>query len=534
MKTIIRLFAAVLTAVPVLVSCYSEPLPEVIPEVIPEDEGNGSEQDTTVRVITVSFDTKATRTVLGSDGFTPEFSSGDVIYVANGTGHETPEVEYKNIGGKDVATISVSLGGPLKLVYPSNCAKLGHYNEEDDTWVQNPNEIAGIIVPPEQTGYFKDANICMAEMEADDTKATFHNETAVFVIDVPDNTKYLEVTSLRTINTTTGQRYTASEDIYDKYWAGISREWNGENRYSARRTITIGDGTINIPDPCFVSIMVEEGGEVLLRDLNFDAQNSFDSSYDGLAGTMGGFSPFFLDGKFGTGSADTKKVQKGAIYSGVEDHLHGYVNFGQVRWATMNIGATSTDRSSPDSYGLYFAWGETTGHAAATNGENAFVTGFTDNSQGFSWTNAPFNGGYSTYNYSSINGQKSIVCPNGILALEYDAAYKNWGGAWRMPRNSDTLYPEGVTYKVVDYQISSSRGTVEFANVGYGQNTSRTVETSGSGAFSSYWTSTLSSKPQAAYYVSVDNIRISTGNNSTYGSRYIGHVIRPVVGKEIL
>ncbi len=78
-------------------------------------------------------------------------------------------------------------------------------------------------------------------------------------------------------------------------------------------------------------------------------------------------------------------------------------------WATCNIGA-----SKPEEYGDYFAWGETKGY----NG------GYTD----FNWsiyfdTN---NGGLTFKKYNN-NG--------GLAELEYedDAAYVNWGPAWRMP-----------------------------------------------------------------------------------------------------
>lgn len=546
MKTIIRLFAAVLTAVPVLVSCYSEPLPEVIPEVIPEDGGNGSEQDTTARVIIVSFDTKATRTEFSKEGdylSQPIFEKGDEIYVANGTGFDTPEVEYKNIGGKNVATISTTLSGSLKLVYPSNCVKLGHSEviDEGTVWVQNPNEIAGIIVPPVQTGYFKDANICMAEMEAGDTKAIFHNQTAVFVIDVPTGAKGLEVTSLRTINNATGQRFIAYEDPYNNCWSTISCEWNGKNLYSARRTITIGNGSSALPDPCFVSIMVEEDDGVLLRDLNFDVQTLFfegevQEGGTGLfpgAGYQGGFSPYFLNKTFGTGSADTKRVQKGAIYTGVEKHLHEYVNGGNTKWSTKYLGLQG---DSTNEVG-YFAWGETTGHKwNGTSFESVDgTTGYT-----FSWATCPFNDGKTYYNSTSFdanticpkakNPSNPTSSPSSTLRLDYDAAYYNWGGAWRMIRNIDQIELE-ESFDWDGFTASSDkRGTITFSPVGYAANDG--TLTNSSNVY--FWTATYSAV-QAEYYLqfNLTQSRFSAYKNTPVGYRYSGLAIRPVVGIEI-
>ena len=49
------------------------------------------------------------------------------------------------------------------------------------------------------------------------------------------------------------------------------------------------------------------------------------------------------------------------------------------------------------------------------------------------WANAPFNGGYTDYNANAFNQVKDTVCPNGVLAKGYDAAYKATEGIARMP-----------------------------------------------------------------------------------------------------
>ena len=75
---------------------------------------------------------------------------------------------------------------------------------------------------------------------------------------------------------------------------------------------------------------------------------------------------------------------------------HEWVDLGlSVKWATCNVGA-----SSPEDYGNYYAWGETSTKSEYTN----------DNCKTY------------TRNLSDIGGNAS-----------YDAARANWGGSWRLP-----------------------------------------------------------------------------------------------------
>ena len=75
-----------------------------------------------------------------------------------------------------------------------------------------------------------------------------------------------------------------------------------------------------------------------------------------------------------------------------------------LKWATCNVGATS-----PEDYGLYFAWGETTGYTAEqiTSGVRSFS--------------------------SSVYKSGSAASISTDLTLEQDAAHVNLGGNWRMP-----------------------------------------------------------------------------------------------------
>ena len=94
-----------------------------------------------------------------------------------------------------------------------------------------------------------------------------------------------------------------------------------------------------------------------------------------------------------------------------------------LKWAKCNVGAkTETD------YGYCFQWGSTTSNTVSE----------------CTWANAPFNGGSSNYNETYFNSVKDTVCPNGILAKEYDAASQIMGGEWRMP--TQTEYQELLDY----------------------------------------------------------------------------------------
>ena len=92
-----------------------------------------------------------------------------------------------------------------------------------------------------------------------------------------------------------------------------------------------------------------------------------------------------------------------------------YVDLGLpsgLKWAKCNVGAEKeTD------YGDYFQWGSTTPNTKNRCG----------------WMKAPFNDGSSDYDEVYFNSVKDNVCPNGILAKEYDAASQIMGGNWRMP-----------------------------------------------------------------------------------------------------
>ena len=87
-----------------------------------------------------------------------------------------------------------------------------------------------------------------------------------------------------------------------------------------------------------------------------------------------------------------------------------------VKWATCNVGA-----STPEDYGDYFAWCETSTKST------------------YDWSTYKYcNGSYNTltkYNNSSSYG--TMVDNKTQLDLSDDAARANWGGSWRMPTDAE-------------------------------------------------------------------------------------------------
>ena len=96
---------------------------------------------------------------------------------------------------------------------------------------------------------------------------------------------------------------------------------------------------------------------------------------------------------------------------------HGYVEIGGIKWATMNVGA-----STIYDYGLYFQWGDIQGYTAGQ-------VGWGSGQKAFTWDDYKFNpshDGQTFTKYNSTDGKTT-------LDLEDDAVHTAWGGNWRIP-----------------------------------------------------------------------------------------------------
>ncbi len=182
-----------------------------------------------------------------------------------------------------------------------------------------------------------------------------------------------------------------------------------------------------------------------------------------------------------------------------------------IRWASCNVGATT-----PEGYGNYYAWGETTTKAD------------------YSWaTYKHANGAYNKltkYCYDASYGDNGFTDDKTTLDPEDDAATANWGEEWRMPTDAEwTELRKQCTWTwttqngVNGYQVTSKTNSNYIFLPATGQRNSTDINYAGS--IGNYWYSSLISRiPNCAWYLD-----FSSGNHDRhYSHRYFGLSVRPV------
>ena len=169
---------------------------------------------------------------------------------------------------------------------------------------------------------------------------------------------------------------------------------------------------------------------------------------------------------------------------------HGYVDLGlSVKWATCNVGA-----SSPEDYGDYYAWGET-----------SVKTSYTEDN-------------CSTYGESIGD----------IGGTSRDVAHVKWDGSWRMPTEAEfeelidrCTWTWTTRGGKSGYKVTGPSGkSIFLPAAGYRYETSL----SDAGSFGGYWSST-SWISDYAYYLKFN----SSGHNVHSACRHdYGRTVRPV------
>ena len=78
------------------------------------------------------------------------------------------------------------------------------------------------------------------------------------------------------------------------------------------------------------------------------------------------------------------------------------------------------------------------------------------------WEYMAFNNGSKYFDEAYFKTVKDTVCPDGVLALEYDAAHVIMGGDWRMPTNAEMqeLIDNTDHSWVTNYQGSGIKGSM--------------------------------------------------------------------------
>ncbi|MBP3354084.1 MAG: hypothetical protein J6L02_05475 [Bacteroidales bacterium] len=190
---------------------------------------------------------------------------------------------------------------------------------------------------------------------------------------------------------------------------------------------------------------------------------------------------------------------------------HEYVDLGlSVKWSICNVGATS-----PEEYGDYFAWGETS--PKTTN----------------NWSTYKYcNGTWNTMTKYCIDSEYGTVDNKTVLELTDDAAHVNWGGSWRMPteaeqdelRDANNCTWEWTTQNGVNgYKVTSKKNGNSIFLPAAGSRRGSGLNYVGSRGY--YWSSSLlTSDSNLAYDVYFDSDDVDWG--SVY--RCNGQSVRPV------
>ena len=434
----------------------------------PGKADTGSEAGT-LRTITVSFNTP-TKAYL--DGLKPHFSKGDSILVKGSilsgdqrqTVYDTCIVSVKN----GIATISTELTGRLQAYYPLASTKI-----EPDSFTQ--------FVPPMQTGRFDDANICKADISSEGTMATFENLFPILRFYAGEGI------GVDTIRIKSSEVLAGLEDTTV---ITVTPPKVDEN---IAQGVALVEEQEPVQDPRIWYVAVR--GNVNANDLTFESVTNTQGTVEKTPTT-------------------DLQLEKGKIYNAFIPY---YIDLGDAgKWAYCNVGAFL-----PEEPGLYFAWGDTTGYKWIPE-KNCF-----EEEHSFTWATYLWNGGNEAFNQDYFDTVKSDLCPEGKLALKYDAANSNWGGKWRMPTKAERT-SVGDSLSFVDGGVSFH--ALFFPAAGTGDEGVLNGKGSGGG----FWTNTPSlNGDHMAYgldfYSGVDKegqvIEEIRGGET---DRYMGYTIRPI------
>lgn len=129
---------------------------------------------------------------------------------------------------------------------------------------------------------------------------------------------------------------------------------------------------------------------------------------------------------------------KDAISIDVSDNnAKDFVEIAGLKWATKNIGANDITDA-----GLYFQWGDITGHADASD-------------TNFDWINYRFGISAELTKYNDTDNKK-------VLDLIDDAASSIWGGSWKIPTKAEieALLEATNAQWTSDYEESGVAGLI--------------------------------------------------------------------------
>ena len=179
-------------------------------------------------------------------------------------------------------------------------------------------------------------------------------------------------------------------------------------------------GNQQLPD----KIIISRNGSGVKGDVNNDGEVNIadvNAVINIILGNGGNNSAADVNGDHEVNIADVNMIINIILGIYVPTPDHEYVDLGLpsgTLWATCNVGA-----NSPEEYGDFFAWGETAPKDNYSESNYKWYSG--------SWYN--HSRSITKYCTNSEYGYKGFVDNKTELDPEDDAAYVNWGPAWRMP-----------------------------------------------------------------------------------------------------
>ena len=117
---------------------------------------------------------------------------------------------------------------------------------------------------------------------------------------------------------------------------------------------------------------------------------------------------------------------------------HEFVEIAGIKWATMNVGATTVAESWETSYGDFYAWGETTTYYKSVEKDTVTMGKYA--------SDAHIPGIKYAYNFQNYSGTSNTFkewttapydASTKVLTAVNDVASAMWGGSWRMPTSDD-------------------------------------------------------------------------------------------------
>ena len=182
-----------------------------------------------------------------------------------------------------------------------------------------------------------------------------------------------------------------------------------------------------------------------------------------------------------------------------------------IKWSSINIGALS-----PEDYGEYFAWGETT------------------TKDNYNWSTYKWcNGSLTTLTKYNSDSSYGTIDNRTTLEMIDDAAHVIWGGNWRIPTmeewkelQNECIWEWTRENNINGYKVISKTTGCSIFLPAAGYRYDNSLSSPSLKGF--YWASTRAYSPHYGHSILFSEQEIKYGGNWSYDYRAYGHSIRPV------